>query len=170
MSQTPSVYEQNCRQYAQAALEKMQVAVSTRYEWSKMIDRLPLDQFAYPPNPVDIYNMLNTRYPNPRTKRGVLLALNSLLGIKMKAGKRTSPIYDLPDFDELDAYIHTPKNKYQARCRMYHKLMLHAGLRIGETMYRHQIEKIVCMRANRRSVGISYSAPPSMSMQVFSCI
>jgi len=170
MTNSRHVYGQNCHEYAQIALDNKPLAVSTRHEWQRLINRLPLDQYSYPPKEIDIWNMVNTKYPNQRTKRGVLLTLNTLLGIKMATGKPSSPIFDLPDFDELDAYIHTPKNKYQARCRMYHKLMLHAGLRIGETMYRHQIEKIVCMRANRRSVGISYSAPPSMSMQVFSCI
>jgi hypothetical protein len=51
----------------------------------------------------------------------------------MKTGKPSHPVFDLPDFEELDSYIQTPKNKYQARCRMYTNLMLHAGLRIGET-------------------------------------
>jgi hypothetical protein len=59
----------------------------------------------------------------------------------MKTGKPSHPVFDLPDFEELDSYIQTPKNKYQARCRMYANLMLHAGLRIGETQYKHQIVK-----------------------------
>ena len=59
----------------------------------------------------------------------------------MRTGKATFPIHDLPDFEEVSSIIQRPKNKYQARCRMYANLMLHAGLRIGETQYKHQIVK-----------------------------
>jgi len=141
MNNISSMYGQNCYQYAQFALDNKPLAVTTRHSWQRLIKYLPLDQYSYPPKEIDIWNMVNTKYPNPRTKRGVILTLNVLLGLKMPAGKPSSPIFDLPDFDELDAYIQTPKNKYQARCRMYANLMLHAGLRIGETMVKHQIVK-----------------------------
>jgi len=141
MSNTHNVYGSNCKEFAHYALNNKQLASSTRNEWKMLINRLPLESFPYPPNEVEIWNMVNERYPNPRTKRGVLQALNALLGIKMKVGAPSHPIFDLPEFEELDSYIQAPKNKYQKRCRMYANLMLHAGLRIGETMYKHQIIK-----------------------------
>jgi hypothetical protein len=59
----------------------------------------------------------------------------------MKTGKPVPVVFDLPAFDELDSYIQTPQNKYQARYRMYANLMLHAGLRIGKTMIKYKIVK-----------------------------
>jgi len=141
MNNSHNMYGLNCREYALKTMSNKTLASSTRKEWTMLINRLPLDSFEYPPNQVMLWEMVNSRYPNQRTKRGVLQALNALLEIKMKVGKPSSPVFDLPDFDELDAIIQTPKNKYQARCRMYANLMLHAGLRIGETMHKHQIVK-----------------------------
>ena len=141
MSHTPNMYGSNLKEYAQNVLDNKQIAVSTRAEWNMLIKRLPLENFTYPPVEIDLYNMVVNRYSNPRTRRGVLQTLNCLLGTKMKTGKPSHPVFDLPDFEELDSYIQTPKNKYQARCRMYANLMLHAGLRIGETQIKHQVIK-----------------------------
>jgi integrase len=141
MTNTSSMYASNCKEYAQYALENKQLASSTRKEWTMLINRLPLDQFPYPPKEIDLWNMVNTRYPNPRTKRSTIATLNILLGTTMKVGRESHPIFDLPDFEEVDAYIQTPKNKYQKRVQMYANLMLHAGLRIGETMYKHKVIK-----------------------------
>jgi len=141
MTHSKNMYGLNCREYALETMSNKTLAPYTRHRWTKLVDYLSLDSFEYPPNEVKLWEYINNRYPNPRTKRGVLQTLNCLLGTKMKTGKPSSPAFDLPDFDELDAIIQTPKNKYQARCRMYANLMLHAGLRIGETMHKHQIVK-----------------------------
>jgi hypothetical protein len=125
------MYGSNLEEYAQNVLDNKQIAVSTRAEWNMLIKRLPLENFTYPPVEIDLYNMVVKRYSNPRTRRGVLQTLNCLLGTKMKTGKPSHPVFDLPDFEELDSYIQTPKNKYQARCRMYTNLMLHAGGRFS---------------------------------------
>jgi hypothetical protein len=59
--------------------------------------------------------MVSGKYSNPRTKRAILQTLNCLLGIKMKTGKATFAIHDLPDFEEVSSVMQRPKNKYQAR-------------------------------------------------------
>jgi integrase len=135
------MYGSNCKEYAQYALSIKPLASSTKKEWMMLINRLPLEDFPYPPQEIALWDMVNSRYPNPRTKKGVLQALNAILGTKMKTGKPVPVVFDLPAFEELDSYIQTPQNKYQARCRMYANLMLHAGLRIGETMIKHKIVK-----------------------------
>jgi len=58
-----------------------------------LINRLPLDQFPYPPKEIDLWNMVNTRYPNPRTKRSTIATLNNLLGTTMKVGRESHPIF-----------------------------------------------------------------------------
>lgn len=141
MTNDTAMYGLNCKQFAHDALSNKQIAVSTKKEWTMLINRLPLELFPYPPKETDLWNMVSMRYPNPRTKRSVLQMLNCILGTKMKTGKPSYAVFDLPDFEELDAYIQTPKNKYQERVQMYANLMLHAGLRIGETMYKHPIVK-----------------------------
>jgi hypothetical protein len=95
------------------------------------INGLPLDQFPYPPKENDLCNMVNARYLNPRNRRSTIATLNILLGTTMKVGREGHPISDLSDFEKVDAYIQTPRNKYQKRRRMYATLMLHASLRIG---------------------------------------
>jgi hypothetical protein len=129
------MYGSNCKEFALYALSDKQLASSTKKEWTMLLNRLPLQEFPYPPKEIDIWNMVNSRYQNPRTKRSVLQALNCLLGIRMKTGKPSSPIFDLPDFEELNGYIQTPKNKYQSRCRMFANLMLHGGLRISGCIF-----------------------------------
>ena len=141
MSNIPNMYESNCAEFARYTLKHKQVRASTRHNWNKMIDYLGLKDFPYPPVEIDLFNMVSDKYPNPRTKRGVLQVLNCLLHTKMKTGKPSHPVFDLPDFEELDSYIQTPKNQYQKRVQMYANLMLHGGLRIGETMYKHKIVK-----------------------------
>jgi len=141
MANSNNMYGANLKEYALEVLRNKQVARSTMINWTGVIKNLPLENYQYPPNPTEIYNMVSDKYSNPRTKRAVLQTLNCLLGIKMKTGKASFPIHDLPDFEEVSSIIQKPKNKYQARCRMYANLMLHAGLRIGETQYKHQILK-----------------------------
>jgi hypothetical protein len=74
------MYDSNLKEYAQYILDNKQIAVSTRAEWNMLIKRLPLEDFTYPPVEIDLYNMVAKKYPNPRTRRGVLQTLNCLLG------------------------------------------------------------------------------------------
>jgi hypothetical protein len=141
MTDSNNMYGANLKEYALDVLRNKQIARSTFINWQGVIKNLPLENYQFPPNPTEIYNMVSEKYSNPRTKRAILQTLNCLLGIKMKTGKATFPIHDLPEFEEVSSVIQSPKNKYQARCRMYANLMLHAGLRIGETQYKHQIVK-----------------------------
>ena len=113
MTHTPNMYGSNLKEYAQNVLDNKQIAVSTRAEWNMLIKRLPLENFTYPPAEIDLFNMVANKYSNPRTRRGVLQTLNCLLGTKMKTGKPSHPVFDLPDFEELDAFnpvIVPPKN------------------------------------------------------------
>ncbi len=141
MANRHNMYGANLKEYTLEVLRNKQEARSTMINWTGVIKNLPLENYQCPPNPTEIYNMVADKYSNPRTKRAVLQTLNCLLGIKIKTSKASFPIHDLPDFEEVSSIIQKPKNKYQARCRMYANLMLHAGLRIGETQYKHQILK-----------------------------
>lgn len=44
--------------------------------------------------------MVNKKYPNPTTKRAALQAMNCLLGIRIKTGKPSSPIFDICAFKQ----------------------------------------------------------------------
>ena len=75
MSNSPNMYESNCAEFARYTLKHKQFKASTRHNWNKMIDYLGLKDFPYPPVEIDLYNMVSDKYPNPRTKRGVLQVL-----------------------------------------------------------------------------------------------
>ena len=130
MANSNNMYGANLKEYALEVLRNKQVARSTMINWTGVIKNLPLENYQYPPNPTEIYNMVSDKYSNPRTKRAVLQTLNCLLGIKMKTGKASFPIHDLPDFEEVSSIIQKPKNKYQARCRMYANLFKWLSIRV----------------------------------------
>jgi F0F1-type ATP synthase gamma subunit len=115
MTNSNNMYGANLKEYALDVLRNKQIARSTFINWQGVIKNLPLENYQFPPNPTEIYNMVSEKYSNPRTKRAILQTLNCLLGIKMKTGKATFPIHDLPDFEEVSSVIQSPKNRYQAR-------------------------------------------------------
>jgi hypothetical protein len=65
------MYGSNLKEYAQNVLDNKQIAVSTRAEWNRLIKRLPLEDFTYPPVEIDLFKMVTNKYSNPRTRRGV---------------------------------------------------------------------------------------------------
>lgn len=69
MNNSHNMYGLNCREYALKTMSNKTLASSTRKEWTMLINRLPLDSFEYPPNEVMLWEMVNSRYPNQRTKR-----------------------------------------------------------------------------------------------------
>jgi len=80
LTNSNNVCGSNCKEYALYAMSNKQLASSTRKEWTMLVNRLPLQDFPCPLDEVQSWNMVNGRYPNPRTKRGVLQALNALWG------------------------------------------------------------------------------------------
>lgn len=124
----------NAQEFAQYVLMTKRLAPSTKDNWQRMIKYLNLDQYSMPISDDDIYEIAE-RYSNPRTKKGVILTLNAIFGTKAKSGKQIPLQLDLPTLPEVSEYFNN------CDMRMYFNLMLHAGLRIGETMVKHKMTK-----------------------------
>ena len=71
MANSNNMYGANLKEYALDVLKNKQVARSTMINWTGVIKNLPLENYQYPPNPTEIYNMVSDKYSNPRTKRAV---------------------------------------------------------------------------------------------------
>jgi hypothetical protein len=57
MAHTTNMCGSNLKEYAKHILDNKQIAVSTRAEWNRLIKRLPLENFTYPPVEIDLYNI-----------------------------------------------------------------------------------------------------------------
>jgi hypothetical protein len=67
------MYGANLKEYALDVLRNKQIARSTFVNWQGVIRNLPLENYQFPPNPTEIYNMVSEKYSNPRTKRAILI-------------------------------------------------------------------------------------------------
>jgi integrase len=135
MTNICGMYEKhNAFDFAQFVLNNKTLAPSTRDNWQRLIKYLNLDQYEMPITDKDIYKIVE-RYSNPRTKKSVILTLNSLFGTKAKSGPSLPLDLDLPCLDEVSEYFD------KSDMRMYFNLMLHAGLRIGETLVKHKMTR-----------------------------
>jgi integrase len=124
----------NAYEYAQCVLNDKKLAPSTRDNWQRLIRYLNLDQYQMPITDKDVYKIVE-RYSNPRTKKGVILTLNAIFGTKAESGPNLPLDLDLPTLEEVSPYFN------ELDMRMYFNLMLHAGLRIGETLVKHKMTK-----------------------------
>jgi len=125
---------QNAHEFAQYVLLTKKLAPSTRDNWTRLIRYLNLDQYQMPITDSDVYKIVE-RYSNPRTKKGVILALNAIFGTKTESGPAVPLNLDLPTLPEVSEHFNA------SDMRMYFNLMIHAGLRIGETLYKHKMTK-----------------------------
>lgn len=123
-----------CHIYAQEVMSTKDLTYNTIKHFESSIRVMQLDQYEMPLSQQDAIIILN-RFVNPNTRRSYRSVLNLLFGLSIKQTKPVKWSGDMPEFEVLDALIQScPK------LRMQGNLMLHGGLRIGETCYKQPIK------------------------------
>lgn len=110
MTNTECMYDMtNAFTYAQSVLMTKKLAPSTRDNWQRLIKYLDLEKYQMPFTESDVFSAVE-RYSNPRTRKGVILTLNSIFGTKAKSGKSLPLDLDLPTLPEVSPHFN--QNKY----------------------------------------------------------
>ena len=124
----------NAMEFALTEINKKTIKTSTKREYLSICKNLGLENLEMPLNPQEITQILAGIY-NDNSRRKCAIALRSIYGLKIRITSASPAELNLPGFEVLHEIIQSSRHY-----AMYGNLMLHCGMRIGETVVKQPIK------------------------------
>jgi len=136
----------NAMEFALTEINNKSIKTSTKREYLSICKNLGLEKLEMPLNLQEITQILAGIY-NDNSRRKCAIALRSIYGLKIRISSASPAELDLPPFEQLHEIIQNSRNY-----AMYGNLMLHCGMRIGETVVKQPVKGNVIV-VNRQKNG-----------------